>query len=69
MKSTSRERNSTTPTCVEQTCVEQISIGLRSGARMLKALTCTKRLVSSLSSSLCSADDAHTCRDGGQKSR
>jgi hypothetical protein len=58
VKSTSRERNSTTPTCVERTCVEQIWAGLRSGARMLKVLTCAKRLVSSRSSSPSFADDA-----------
>jgi hypothetical protein len=38
--------------------VEQISAGLRSGARMLKVLTCAKRLVSARSSSPCFADDA-----------
>jgi hypothetical protein len=40
------------------TCAEQISAGLRSGARMLKVLTCAKRLVSAQSSSPCFADDA-----------
>ena len=46
------------PTCVARACAKQISVGLRSGARVLKVLTCAKRLASVRSSSPCFADDA-----------